>query len=256
MQTTPKPILVANWKSHGNLKENKIWVEHFLAKPPCEGMDIVVCPPFPYIHQLCELCEGTAVAVGAQNVSSYEQGAYTGEVSAKMLRDLGCLYVIIGHSERRSLYAEDDKQLMQKLQRAIDCGLIPIFCVGETLQQRENSQTQEVLNRQLSAVASFLKGAPFVLAYEPIWAIGSGRTATPEQAQQAHGFLCECLSVGLGVEATEYRVIYGGSVKSDNAKALFAEHDVGGGLVGGASLQAEDFLQICKALEETKIQIN
>ena len=157
MQSADKPMLVANWKSHGSLKENKIWASHFLAHPLPEDIDLAICPPFPYIPQLLELFSGTKVAVGGQNLSTYEQGAYTGEVSAEMLRDLGCLYVIIGHSERRTLYAEDGQQLVGKLQRAIDCGLTPIFCVGETLQQRESLQTETVLSRQLSVVAPFSK---------------------------------------------------------------------------------------------------
>ena len=254
MQSAVKPIAIANWKSHGSLKENQIWVEQFCSSQLPENIHLVVCPPFPYIPQLLRLCEKTQVAVGAQNLSAYESGAYTGEVSADMLRDLGCEYVIIGHSERRTLYAEDDLQLVSKLQRAVDCGLIPIFCVGETLQQRENSQTETVLSRQLSAVVSVLKSTSFVLAYEPVWAIGTGKNATPEQAQQTHNFLRRQLTDCLGEAADGIRIIYGGSVNSDNAKALFAERDIDGGLIGGASLKAEDFLQICKVLEETKEQ--
>lgn len=252
MQSTAKLLLVANWKSYGSLKENQIWAEHLSERPLPDNIQLVVCPPFPYIPQLLRLCEGTALAVGAQNLSAYAQGTYTGEVSAEMLRDLGCRYVIIGHSERRSLYAEDDRQLAYKLQQAIDCSLIPIFCIGETLQQRESSQTRTVLKLQLISVVSVLKDAPFVLAYEPIWAIGSGQTATPEQARQVHSFLREYLITEIGEVATEYRIIYGGSVKPNNAKALFAQRDIDGGLVGGASLQGEDFLRIAKALEEAK----
>ena len=256
MQAAAQPILVANWKSHGNLKENKIWASHFLAHQLPETIHLVVCPPFLYLPQLLKLCEDTTVAVGGQNLSAYEQGAYTGEVSAEMLRDLGCLYVIIGHSERRTLYAEDDQQLVQKLQRAVDCGLTPIFCVGETLQQRENMQTETVLSSQLSVVIPFLQNTPFVLAYEPVWAIGTGKNATPEQAQKTHRFLRKHLTDCLGEAATEHRIIYGGSVNPNNAKELFAARDIEGGLVGGASLKAKDFLQICKALEETNKQIN
>ena len=244
------PLLVANWKSHGNLHKNQIWIKQFLAQPLSADIDLVVCPPFPYIPQLLDLCKGTTVAVGAQNLSAYQQGAYTGEVSADMLRDLGCRYVIIGHSERRSLQAEDDKQLTLKLQMAIDCDLIPIFCVGETLQQREQAQTQAVLSDQLSAIVSVLKGTSFILAYEPIWAIGSGQTATPEQAQQVHRFLREYLIEHLSNNAAEISIIYGGSVKPGNAKELFAERDISGGLVGGASLKAEDFSQIYGAFKE------
>lgn len=251
MQSADKPILVANWKSHGNLKENKLWASQFLAHPLPEAINLAICPPFIYIPQLIELFDGTEVAIGGQNLSAYEEGAYTGEVSAKMLRDLGCLYVIIGHSERRALYAEDDRQLVEKLQRAVDFGLTPIFCVGETLQQRERAQTEAVLTRQLSVVTPVLAGVQFVLAYEPVWAIGTGKNATPEQAQETHRFLREHLVDCLGEATTELRIIYGGSVNPDNAQALFAKRDINGGLVGSASLKAEDFLQIAKALEET-----
>lgn len=245
-----KPLLVANWKSHGSDQDNQIWAKHFLAQPLSADVDLVVCPPFPYIPQLVDLCEATTVAVGAQNLSAHQQGAYTGEVSAQMLRDLGCQYVIIGHSERRSLYAEDDKQLAAKLQRAIECGLMPIFCIGETLQQRQQAQTEAVLRRQFSAVASVLTNTSFVLAYEPVWAIGSGQTATPEQAQQVHCFLREYLSKQLSKASAEIRIIYGGSVKPDNAKALFAKPDIDGGLIGGASLQGKDFLAIYNSITE------
>ena len=254
MQSAVKPIAIANWKSYGSFKENEIWAERFCASRLPENIHLAVCPPFPYISQLLELFEKTQVLVGAQNLSAYEPGAYTGEVSAEMLRDLGCEYVIIGHSERRTLYSEDDLQLVSKLQRAVDCGLTPIFCVGETLQQRERSQTETVLSQQLSAVASALKSMSFVLAYEPVWAIGTGKNATPEQAQQTHNFLRSQLTDCLGEAADGIRIIYGGSVNPDNAKALFVERDIDGGLIGGASLKAEDFLQICKVLEETKEQ--
>ncbi len=254
MQSAVKPIAIANWKSHGGLKENEIWAKHFLSSRLPEDTQLVICPPFPYIPQLLKLCAETQVGVGAQNLSAYGLGAYTGEISAEMLRDLGCLYVIIGHSERRALYAEDDLQLVRKLQRAVACGLTPIFCVGETLQQRESLQTETVLSRQLSAVASVLDNRSFVLAYEPVWAIGTGKNATPEQAQQTHSFLRKQLTDCLGKAADGIRIIYGGSVNPNNAKALFLGRDIDGGLVGGASLKAEDFLQICKVLEEVKEQ--
>ena len=256
MQPAVKPIAIANWKSHGSLNENEIWTEQFCSSRLPENIDLVVCPPFPYISQLLGLCEKTQVAIGAQNLSAYDPGAYTGEVSAQMLRDLGCEYVIIGHSERRTLYAEDDLQLVSKLQKSVDCGLTPIFCVGETLQQRQSSQTETVLSRQLSAVVSVLKSTSFVLAYEPVWAIGTGENATPEQAQQTHNFLRSQLTDCLDEAAAGIRIIYGGSVNPDNAKALFAERNIDGGLIGGASLEAEDFLQICKVLEKTKEQTN
>ena len=256
MQSAVKPMLVANWKSHGDLKANQVWLKHFLVRTIAEDIDLVICPPFPYIPQLLDLCKGTAVTVGGQNISAYGQGAYTGEVAAEMLIDLGCLYVIIGHSERRSLYAEDDKELVEKLRMAIDYGLTPIFCVGETLQQRQSLQTEEVLIQQLSFAVPVLQKIPFVIAYEPIWAIGTGQTATPEQAQKVHSLLRDYLTTRIDEKAVGIRIIYGGSIKPNNAQTLFSERDVDGGLVGGASLNAEDFLRICKALETTKKQIN
>jgi len=252
LRVAAQPLLVANWKSHGRLKQNQRWAARLLAQSASSRVERVVCPPFPYVAQLRELFKDSSVAIGCQNVSAYPPGAYTGEVAAEMLHDLGCRYVIIGHSERRALCAESDQQIAQKLQRAVECDLLPILCIGETLAQREDGQTEAVLSQQLSLAVPVLKAKAFVLAYEPIWAIGTGQTATPAQAQQVHRFLRAHLSHQLDAGAAALRILYGGSVKPENAAGLFAERDIAGGLVGGASLNSEDFLLIARGLEEAK----
>jgi triosephosphate isomerase len=195
-----------------------------------------VCVPFPYLGEVAEQLKGSSVAWGAQNVSEQAQGAYTGEVSAAMLAEFGCRYVIVGHSERRQLFGESDAQAAAKFAAVKAAGMTPILCVGETLQERDAGRTEEVVARQLGAV-KFEDG---VLAYEPVWAIGTGRNATPEQAQEIHAFLRRKVS-------SETAIIYGGSVKPQNAAALFAMPDIDGGLIGGASLVAKDFIDIVKA---------
>ncbi len=205
-----------------------------------ETVEVAVFPPFPYLAQVEERLRATPIAWGAQNVSEHASGAYTGEVSAAMLKEFGCRYVIVGHSERRQLYGERDEQVAAKFAAAKAAGLTPILCVGETLQEREGGRTEEVVARQLDAVT---KKTPFenaVLAYEPVWAIGTGRNATPEQAQAVHAFLRKSLP-------GETRILYGGSVKAQNARALFAMPDVDGGLIGGASLVADEFIEIVRA---------
>jgi triosephosphate isomerase len=200
----------------------------------------VVCPPFPYLGEVGAQLAGTRIALGAQTVSEHASGAHTGEVSAAMLKEFGCRYVIVGHSERRQLYGERDEQVAAKFGAAARAGLTPILCVGETLEERERGRTEEVVARQLDAV---VKGSDFdgaVLAYEPVWAIGTGRNATPEQAQAVHAFLRKRLSA-------ETRILYGGSVKAQNARALFAMPDVDGGLIGGASLAADEFIEIVRS---------
>ena len=234
-------LVAGNWKMHGNRASNRALLEKILAGVgKTAALQCAVCPPFPYLAQVAEQLSGSPVALGAQNVSEHAQGAYTGEVSAAMLLDLGCKYAIVGHSERRHLYGETDAQVAAKFAAAAKAGLTPILCVGETLAEREAGKTQSVVARQLDAV---LEKSPFgdaVLAYEPVWAIGTGRNATPEQAQEVHGFLRKKIP-------SASRVLYGGSVKAQNAAALFAMPDVDGGLIGGASLVAEDFLEIVKA---------
>jgi len=208
-----------------------------------------VCPPYPYLGLAAARLSGSPIGWGAQDVSEHGQGAYTGEVSAAMLADLGCTWVLVGHSERRTLFGETDALVAAKAARALAAGLVPVVCVGETLAEREAGQTEAVLARQVDAVCGVLAGAGgrFVLAYEPVWAIGTGLTASPEQAQAAHALIRARLAAGGVVEAAGIRVLYGGSVKPANAGALLSQPDVDGGLIGGASLDANDFLAICRA---------
>jgi triosephosphate isomerase len=210
----------------------------------------VVCPPFVYLDTASRLLEGSAIALGAQNLSTEPKGAFTGEVAAEMLRDCGCRYVIVGHSERRQLFQESDALVATKVAAALRAGLTPILCVGETLRQRESGSTLSVIEAQLGAVFTQLGSAieQTVIAYEPIWAIGTGQTATPEQAQKVHAFIRRLLGA-VTTKASEISILYGGSVKADNAVALFTQPDIDGGLVGGASLNAEEFAAICNAAE-------
>ena len=231
-------LVAGNWKMHGSAAANRALLDALVAG--VQGVECVVCVPYPYLAQAAERLKGTAIAWGAQNLSEHAQGAFTGEVSAAMLVEFGCRYVLVGHSERRQLYGESDAIAAAKFTAALGAGLRPIFCVGETLAERDAGRTEEVVARQLDAVLARGKFGDAVLAYEPVWAIGTGRTATPEQAQEVHGFLRK--RVG---EAT--RILYGGSVKAQNAAAIFSKPDVDGGLIGGASLVAADFLAICAA---------
>ena len=234
-------LVAGNWKMHGSRASNEALLGALLREMPASrSVECAVCPPFPYLEQVSGLLRGSAIAWGAQNVSEHAQGAYTGEVSAAMLKELGCRYVLVGHSERRSLYGESDAQVAAKFAAARAAGLVPIVCVGETLQEREAGRTEEVVRRQLEAVLAQGDFGDAVLAYEPVWAIGTGRTATPEQAQEVHAFL-------RGRVSNATRILYGGSVKAQNAAAIFAMPDVDGGLIGGASLVAAEFLAIVQA---------
>lgn len=216
-----------------------------------DACDVAVCVPFPYLPQCQALLEGSAVALGAQDVSMHVSGAYTGEVSAAMLLEFGCRYVIVGHSERRNYFGETDELVARKSKHAVSAGLIPIVCVGETLAQREAGQTDAVVGAQIDAVLARLnadEASRIVVAYEPVWAIGTGKTATPEVAQQVHAMLRSRLQAMHADAASRVRILYGGSMKPDNAAELMAMPDIDGGLVGGAALKAEDFLSIvCKA---------
>ncbi len=233
-------LVAGNWKMHGNLAANRALLEAIVAGVP--GVECAVCVPYPYLAQVAERLRGTRVAWGAQNVSEHASGAYTGEVSVAMLGEFGCRYVLVGHSERRQLYGESDARVAAKFVAARDAGITPILCVGETLEEREAGRTQDVVARQLDAALARGGIGDAVVAYEPVWAIGTGRTASPEQAQEVHGFLRRRLT-----ETT--RILYGGSVKPDNAAAIFAMPDVDGGLIGGAALKAQDFIAICRAAE-------
>jgi triosephosphate isomerase len=237
-------LVAGNWKMYGNRASNLALLDAVLAGiGGLQGAECAVCVPYPYLDQVAARLKGSALAWGAQDVSEHAQGAYTGEVSAPMLAEFGCRYVIVGHSERRQLYGESDAAVAAKFAAAAGQGMTPILCLGETLAEREAGRTQEVVGRQLAAVfrlndRKLLEQA--VVAYEPVWAIGTGRTATPEQAQEVHAFLRQQLT-------PRTRLLYGGSVKKDNAAALFAMADVDGGLIGGASLVAADFVEIVKA---------
>lgn len=230
-------LVAGNWKMHGSRAANAALLDALLAGLP--QVECVVCVPYPYLAQVAERLKGTPLAWGAQNLSEHAAGAHTGEVSAAMLAEFGCRYVLVGHSERRQLYGETDAQAAAKFAAAKAAGLRPIFCVGETLAERDAGRTEEVVARQVDAALQKAAFDDAVLAYEPVWAIGTGRTATPAQAQAVHAFLRQ--RVG---EAT--RILYGGSVKPDNAAAIFAGPDVDGGLIGGASLVAKDFLAIAQ----------
>jgi len=242
VNTSKRTRLVAgNWKMHGSLTANRALLDSVLSGlPDPEGVQCAVCAPFPYLSQVAERLRGTALAWGAQTVSEHAAGAYTGEVAAAMLKEFGCRYVIVGHSERRQLYRESDAQVAAKFAAVSAQGMAPILCVGETLEEREAGRTEDVVGRQLAAVLKSHSMAGAVLAYEPVWAIGTGRTATPEQAQAVHAFLRKEVQSGTPI-------LYGGSVKPQNAAAIFAMPDVDGGLIGGAALVAADFLAIASA---------
>jgi triosephosphate isomerase len=244
-------LVAGNWKMHGNLATSQALLEALRAGLPRDAaVGYAVCPPFPYLPQAAEVLADSAIGWGAQNLSEHDAGAYTGEVSGAMLRDFGCRYVIVGHSERRTLYGEDDARVAAKFDAAQRAGLTPILCVGETLAQREANETEAVLARQMQAVLGRTGVKAFanaVLAYEPVWAIGTGKTATREQAQSAHAFLRGLVRRQDEALGTRLTILYGGSVKAANAAELFAMPDVDGGLIGGASLVASDFIAICKA---------
>jgi triosephosphate isomerase len=229
-------LVAGNWKMHGSRATNRALLDAIVAG--VKGVECAVCVPFPYLAQGQERLRGTQVALAAQDLSEHASGAYTGEVSGAMLAEFGCRYVLVGHSERRQLYGETDPQVAAKFAAARAAGITPILCVGETLGEREAARTEQVVARQLDAVLAKGGIADAVVAYEPVWAIGTGRTATPEQAQAVHGFLRK--RVGAAT-----RILYGGSMKPANAAAIFAMPDVDGGLIGGASLVAQDFIGIC-----------
>jgi triosephosphate isomerase len=244
-------LVAGNWKMHGSREANRQLLGGILAGAAQAGKaEIAVCVPYPYLGQAAELLAGTRIAWGAQNVSEHAQGAYTGEVAAAMLADFGCRYVIVGHSERRQLYAEGDALVAAKFVAVQAAGMQPILCVGETLGERDAGRTEQTVARQLDAVLAATGPHAFakaVLAYEPVWAIGTGRNATPQQAQDVHAFLRGRVAERDRGIAQGLRILYGGSVKPANAGAIFAMPDVDGGLIGGASLVAADFLAIAGA---------
>lgn len=245
-----RKFVAGNWKMHGSLKSNADLLRDVRAGVAALDIDVAVCVPYPYLAQTRELLTGSNVAWGAQDVSEHAQGAYTGEVSAAMLLDFGCKYVIVGHSERRSYYGESDAIVAAKVEAALKAGLTPIVCVGETLDERERNITAEVVIRQMDAVihrSGITALAGMVIAYEPVWAIGTGRTATPGQAQEVHALIRQRVAREDAVVADGLRILYGGSMKPANARELMQQPDIDGGLIGGASLVAADFVAICAA---------
>ena len=250
-----RKILVAgNWKMNGSNTGNKALVAGLLdGMPEGDGFELLVCPPFPYLAAVAEQVAGSRISVGAQNVAEYEAGAHTGETAPSMLVDVGCTYVIVGHSERRAMYGESSEQVAAKYVAAQAAGLKPVLCVGETLQERESGATESVIDEQLMAVielAGIESIANAVIAYEPVWAIGTGMTATPDQAQDVHRHIRGQLAAADGELAANVQILYGGSMKGDNAPGLLSMEDIDGGLIGGASLKASDFLAIAQAAAE------
>ena len=247
-----RKILVAgNWKMHGSKTMVRSLLEGLLAGSSAEGKaDLAVFPSFPYLSLTESILSGSHIQWGGQTLNPNAQGAHTGETSGGMLADMGCKYVLVGHSERRAIYGESDTDVALRFKAALDAGLEPVLCVGETLEEREADQTEAVVGRQLDAVINSVGIDAFAqatIAYEPVWAIGTGLTATPQQAQSVHAFIRDKLSSLNVIIAGQLRILYGGSVKGSNAAELFAQSDIDGGLVGGASLTAEDFLAIYSA---------
>ena len=246
-------MVAGNWKMNLSLAEGAALVRTVAGGAAKAGaVDVVVCPPFVYVHAMNEVASGSEVKVGAQDVYFESKGAFTGEIAPSMLTDVGAAYVIIGHSERRHTigHLEDDRMLNLKVRAALASGLKPIFCIGETLGQRKGDHTEDVLTYQIRAGlvgVEFSNPADLIIAYEPVWAIGTGETATPQQAQEAHAHTRKELAGLYGDRAKELRILYGGSVKPDNAMELFGQPDVDGGLIGGASLKADAFLGIIEA---------
>ena len=246
-----KKLVVGNWKMHGSRAFNSELIQGLLAADlaaTAPNADVAVCPPFVFLADVADALQGTAIAVGTQDISAQTQGAYTGEVAGPMIREFGATYAIVGHSERRSYHGESDQLVADKAKAALSHGLTPIVCVGETLAEREANQTEEVVGRQLQAVINTLGAdiARVVVAYEPVWAIGTGKTASPDQAQAVHAYLRAQLAQAAS-NAADIPLLYGGSVKPDNAVELFSQPDINGGLIGGAALKAADFAAIARA---------
>jgi len=251
-----RPLVAGNWKLNGSKQSISELLAGILnGISAAKNADVAVCAPYVYIPQLAEILKDTNLSYGAQNVSEFDSGAYTGEVSAPMLKEFGCQYAIVGHSERRSIYLETDQQVAEKFIAAQKAGITPILCVGELLKERESGETEKVVARQLDAVVDVAGIDAFnsaVIAYEPVWAIGTGITATPQQAQEVHAFIRQRLTGKSPQVAEGVQILYGGSVKADNAHDLFIQQDIDGGLIGGASLQADGFIAICSAASAAK----
>ena len=244
-------LIAGNWKMNGTRESATQLVETILQDSELSAKtEAVICPPFVYLTEIARLLKGSPLVLGAQDMCAEDNGAYTGEISGSMLRDVDCHYVIVGHSERRALYGEDDAMVARKFMAALKAEVTPILCVGETLDQHQRGETHAVIMRQLRAVLDAAGIHAFekaVVAYEPVWAIGTGKNATPVQAQEVHALIRACISAGNARIGDVIRLLYGGSVKASNAAELFQMPDIDGGLVGGASLEANEFLAICKA---------
>ena len=244
-------LVAGNWKMNGSNAANTELLDGIIAgAPQSESVELLVCPPFPYLSDVAARLADTGIALGAQNVSQHGSGAFTGETAPSMLADVGCKYVIVGHSERRAIMGESSETVAAKFKAVQGAGLIPVLCIGETKEQREADRTEAVVDEQLAAVLDEVGISAFanaVVAYEPVWAIGTGLTATPEQAQDVHRHIREVLAAGDQAIADGVKILYGGSVKGDNAAGLFSNPDIDGGLIGGASLKPADFLAIAAA---------
>ncbi|MGE5466629.1 MAG: triose-phosphate isomerase [Ignavibacteria bacterium] len=248
--TTRRKFVAGNWKMHGSLAGNLTLLHAVRSGVDKLSAEVAVCVPYPYLAQAQAVLAGSRIGWGAQDVSAHAQGAYTGEVSGAMLTDFGCRYAIVGHSERRSYYGDTDEVVAAKTAAALSNGLVPIVCVGETLAEREANITAQVVTRQLDAVIARIGAAALakcVVAYEPVWAIGTGKTATPAQAQEVHALIRARVAQADAGVAANLQILYGGSVKPGNAKELFSQPDIDGGLIGGAALVADDFVAICAA---------
>lgn len=246
-----QPLVAGNWKMNGTRASARALIEGVKAgMATVSASAVAVCPPFVFVADVADMLQGSTIALGGQNLCTETAGAFTGEVSGAMLRDFGCEYVIVGHSERRTLYGESDELVARKFAAARAAGLKPILCVGELLEEREQGVTEEVVGRQLDAVLNLEGVAALgdaVIAYEPVWAIGTGKTATPQQAQEVHAFIRARVAAQDATIADQVQILYGGSVKGANAEELFSQPDIDGGLIGGASLDADEFLTICRA---------
>lgn len=245
-----KPLVMGNWKMHGDTAMTQNLLQELKLKLSALNIETAVFPPYVYLPLARELLQDGAVSLGAQDVSCHDEGAFTGEISAPMLKDIGATHVLVGHSERRQYHQESNELVADKFIKALEHELLPVLCVGETLQQRERGETEKIISAQINAVLTKLQPDQLqhaVIAYEPVWAIGTGLAATPQQAQGVHAFIRKLVSDWSQEVAKTIRIVYGGSVKPVNAEALFALADIDGGLVGGAALKADDFALICKA---------
>ncbi|MEO8399088.1 MAG: triose-phosphate isomerase [Ignavibacteriaceae bacterium] len=248
-----KKVIAGNWKMNNDLTESQNLISKLTAGLSNEEIncEIIICPPFTSLSEASSLIKGTGIKLGAQNMNENDSGAFTGEITAQMLKSVGCEFVILGHSERRAIYNESDELINKKIKKALEKNLKPIFCVGETLEQRENNSTKDIVKHQLiNGLEHVSKDelSKIIIAYEPVWAIGTGKTATPDQAEEVHEFIRDLIEIEYGNDSSEKIIIqYGGSVKPDNAKELLSQKNIDGALVGGACLKADSFISIIKS---------